>query len=107
MDITLNNGTVARNVTPSELQELDRLGYIGHATASNCTVQQALPENIGEIETMVINKCLEQAGGNITRAAKMAGISRATMYRKMKIERKVVPKARNHGKAGNTARKSI
>lgn len=34
-------------------------------------------------------------------------LNNGTVARKLNIERKVAPKARNHGKAGNTARKSI
>lgn len=37
MDIELNNGCIARNVTPMELKQLEQLGYIGKTYTTNST----------------------------------------------------------------------
>ncbi|MGO1368351.1 helix-turn-helix domain-containing protein [Senegalia sp. (in: firmicutes)] len=40
--------------------------------------------NINESENIAINNALESTNGNITKASKILGISRTTLWRKMK-----------------------
>lgn len=40
--------------------------------------------NLADMESRTIEKALERTGGNLTKAAKLLGISRFTLYRKLK-----------------------
>jgi transcriptional regulator of acetoin/glycerol metabolism len=47
----------------------------------------ALPEptrSLGDIEVDAIQRCVDAVGGNISEAAKRLGISRNTIYRKLR-----------------------
>ena len=44
----------------------------------------ALHGRLSDIEGMAIRKSLEMANGNKSKAAKLLGIGRATLYRKLK-----------------------
>jgi transcriptional regulator of acetoin/glycerol metabolism len=43
----------------------------------------AVPGSLGEVEQQAIARALESVGGNVSAAARMLGISRNTIYRKM------------------------
>ena len=47
--------------------------------------RKLIPENLNleEMEQTAIEKALEQADGNLNKAAELLGISRFTLYRKM------------------------
>jgi transcriptional regulator of acetoin/glycerol metabolism len=45
---------------------------------------EAMPRSLEDIELMSIRTAVEAAGGNISVAAKQLGISRNTIYRKLR-----------------------
>ena len=54
------------------------------APARPPVIEPVVPMNIEEIEKSTILRALHSTGGNVTRAAQEIGISRRTLYRKMK-----------------------
>lgn len=52
--------------------------------AAEATEQQEVPSSLDEIEKLTIQRVLESSGRNLTTAAEKLGISRQTLYNKMK-----------------------
>lgn len=52
--------------------------------AAEATEQQEVPSSLDEMEKLTIQRVLESSGRNLTTAAEKLGISRQTLYNKMK-----------------------
>lgn len=62
----------------------DRVGSVAGAGGSAPDALN-LPLNIREAEIHLVRKAMEQAGGNVSAAAKMLGINRTKLYRKLSM----------------------
>ncbi len=71
--------TIERAVILSEGKEIDHLG-LHHG---NGQVDEPVGLNLEEMEKHYINKALDKYRGNISRAAKDLGLTRAALYRRM------------------------
>ena len=49
------------------------------------------PATVSSLSRQVIEQALQQAGGNISRAARQLGVSRGLLYRRLERERKKPP----------------
>jgi transcriptional regulator with PAS, ATPase and Fis domain len=62
----------------------DFLEELHHAAQTMpSTRQQRPPQNLDELSRSAIQQALENSRGNISKAARMLGISRQTLYRKI------------------------
>lgn len=86
---------------PGNLTELRRtVDAIARSGKTGAVTAADLPESlrstgsgltlIEQVEVRAIRQALEEAGGNRARAAEILGLSRATVYRKMKSYRLTV-----------------
>ncbi|HEX6851541.1 MAG TPA: sigma 54-interacting transcriptional regulator [Candidatus Polarisedimenticolaceae bacterium] len=69
------------------LRDLERYGDLGDARTANLPATPSPAsgvESLEEIERKQIERALEQARGNKTRAAEILGINRATLFRKLR-----------------------
>lgn len=66
-----------------DLQWLPRGGRTGGVAFDG----EAAPANLRDLEELHVQKVLKLAGGNKSRAARLLGISRRTLYRKKYLER--------------------
>ncbi len=71
--------TIERAVILSEGKEIDHLGL----HQGNGQVDEPVGLNLEEMEKHYINKALDKYRGNISRAAKDLGLTRAALYRRM------------------------
>ncbi len=55
---------------------------------------EILSHGLGHIQDQEIKRVLKECGGNVTRAAEILGVGRATLYRKLKKQTKPKPKTR-------------
>ncbi len=58
-------------------------GQAGVSAAAQLNLPAAAPAPLKEIETGLIRKAVDEARGNVMQAAKILGISRATVYRRL------------------------
>ena len=58
-------------------------GTSGNMTCTQLSSPSALPQPLKDIETALIRKAVDEARGNVQKAAKTLGISRATVYRRL------------------------
>jgi transcriptional regulator of acetoin/glycerol metabolism len=58
-------------------------GQAGISAAAQLNLSAAAPAPLKEIETGLIRQAVDEARGNVMQAAKVLGISRATVYRRL------------------------
>jgi transcriptional regulator with PAS, ATPase and Fis domain len=74
---------IERAVIMTEHQELDKDDFF-FLTASNQEISPASDNyNLDEIEKNVIHRAIEKHAGNISKAAKELGLTRASLYRRL------------------------
>jgi two-component system response regulator HydG len=79
--VALAEGDVIRpEDLPPRMREIETKRLEGPKTATE--IQDGL--TLAEVEAIYIRRALEQAGDNVSQAAKSLGISRSTLWRKMK-----------------------
>ncbi len=70
-----------REVRPEHLHLMEE-------SASSADSDESLPMNLQEAELVLIQRALEQSGGNVSRAARLLGIERTKIYRRLGLVRR-------------------
>jgi transcriptional regulator of acetoin/glycerol metabolism len=96
----------------ASLREL-REGTSGHGVAAvsvealvSAPAEEALGEeglNLRDLERRAIARALEVSGGSVGKAAKLLGIGRATLYRRLSEQRGEAPEAEEPVRSSNGA----
>ena len=81
LEVGRTNVPVAANVEPAHQQPF---APIERADMGNAEPERPAPCTLGEAEIEMIQRALNEAGGNISAASKRLGISRNTIYRKLR-----------------------
>ncbi|MBC7105564.1 MAG: sigma-54-dependent Fis family transcriptional regulator, partial [Firmicutes bacterium] len=63
----------------------DVLSYPGLRAASRPSAAGTPGYDLGEVELAAIRRALAASGGNISRAARLLGVARTTLYRKLRL----------------------
>jgi DNA-binding NtrC family response regulator len=71
-----------KEIRPAHIQ-VEVAGVSFESGAANASATQDMPLNLEELEKLAIGKALATAGGNVSAAARMLGIGRTQLYRKM------------------------
>ena len=80
------------SILPEHLHLLSRGGRAMPAPKSQgltADLHDALPLNLAEAEEILIQRALQQTGGNIADAARLLGVHRTRIYRKIALEETV------------------
>jgi len=72
------------DITPQHLHKLSHTKSALSLNSSDDLVLIAMPLNLAEAETLLIERALEQSNGNVSAAASLLGIDRHKIYRKLK-----------------------
>ena len=82
-----------REIRPEHLHLLEAAGPPAGAAAAGAAAIEDLPLNLEQAELLLIQRALAQSGGNISGAARLLGIERTKIYRRLDQIRKLTPLA--------------
>jgi len=71
------------NLIPPEMKESLRETTVVPSDLPEAPGHDVLKSHMEEMEKQIIARCLEECGGNVTRAAERLGLSRKGLQRKM------------------------
>ena len=70
-------------IRPEHLPPLEKAGAPTAAPVTAAAAIKALPLDLEQVEMLMIQRALEQSGGNISGAARLLGIERTKIYRRL------------------------